>query len=147
MKYTSPNESQTTSIGRQLATMISPGDIITLSGDLGAGKTTFTKGFAEGLGVKKTITSPTFSLMNVYPTDAHPEIDMFVHIDTYRLENEEDLRAIGVEDYLGDPKTIVMIEWPEKKAGILKKFEQVIAVNITNGADDAERVIEVVGIE
>ncbi|OIO18962.1 MAG: tRNA (adenosine(37)-N6)-threonylcarbamoyltransferase complex ATPase subunit type 1 TsaE, partial [Candidatus Magasanikbacteria bacterium CG1_02_41_34] len=92
MEYITHYEEQTKSVGRQLATMISPGDIITLSGDLGAGKTTFTKGFAEGLGVKETITSPTFSLMNVYPTNTKSKIETFVHIDTYRLENQEELR-------------------------------------------------------
>jgi len=127
--------------------MISPASIITLSGDLGAGKTTFTKGFAEGLGVKETITSPTFSLMNVYPVPEHPEIKHFIHIDTYRLEDEEDLLAIGVEDYLGAEGTIVMIEWPEKIPGILKKYKDVVEVKLRNGEDVEERVIEVVGIE
>ena len=146
MEYTSPNESQTKSIGRQLATMISPGSIITLSGDLGAGKTTFTKGFAEGLGVKETITSPTFSLMNVYPVHEHPEIDTFVHIDTYRLKHEEELIGIGVEDYLAADKTVVIIEWPEKISGMLKKYEHVIEVEMKNGESAEERVIEVHGI-
>lgn len=147
MQYTTQYEEQTKSIGRQLATMISPGVIITLSGDLGAGKTTFTKGFAEGLGVKETITSPTFSLMNVYPTHTESEIETFVHIDTYRLEEEEDLLAIGVEDYLEANRTVVMIEWPEKIPGILEKYSHVIEVKIGNGEGVEERVIEVVGIE
>ena len=147
MEYITHYEEQTKSVGRQLATMVSGSAIITLSGDLGAGKTTFTKGFSEGLGVKKTVTSPTFSLMNVYPVQDHQEIEQFVHIDTYRLENEEELRAIGVEEYLGDAKTIVMIEWPEKVAVMLKKYKNVIEVKIGSVEKDDQRIIEVVGIE
>ena len=66
MQYISPSEAQTMSIARQLAAMVKGGDVVMLQGDLGAGKTTFTKGFAEELGVTDTITSPTFSIMNVY---------------------------------------------------------------------------------
>lgn len=144
MKYTTTYEEQTKSVGRQLATMVSGGAVITLSGDLGAGKTTFTKGFAEGLGVRETITSPTFSLMNVYPTDSQTQIKQFVHIDTYRLEEEEDLRAIGAEDYLWDDNTVSIIEWPEKIPSLLAGRD-VIAVTIAH-QDGDERTISVQGI-
>lgn len=139
MNYISPNEEQTKSIGRQLAAMVSGGDIITLSGDLGAGKTTFTKGFAEGLGVTETITSPTFSLMNMYPVSGRPNTTQCVHIDTYRLETEEALLEIGVEDYLADPHTITLIEWPEKIPTILKKYSP-ISVSIQTQSDNTRRI-------
>ena len=144
MKYNTTYEEQTKSVGRQLATMVSAGAIITLSGDLGAGKTTFTKGFAEGLGVTEAITSPTFSLMNVYPTDTQTHITQFVHIDTYRLEEEEDLLAIGVEDSLGAPGTIVIIEWPEKIPNLLSTRE-VISVSIMQNSP-TDRTILIEGI-
>ena len=139
MDYISPNEEQTKSIGRQLAAMISGGAIITLSGDLGAGKTTFTKGFAEGLSITETITSPTFSLLNVYPVSGREDVSECVHIDTYRLENEEDLRAIGVEDYLGAQHTITLIEWPEKIPTLLSKYSQ-ISVSIETQKNNMRRV-------
>ncbi len=140
MKYSTTYEEQTKSIGKQLAAMLSPGDIVVLSGDLGAGKTTFTKGLAEELGVTNTITSPTFSLMNVYPTSSLSDIAELVHIDTYRLENEEDLLAIGVEDYLGAKNTVCIIEWPEKIPNILKKYSP-ISVSIAHEGADARTIL------
>jgi len=104
--------------GKELASKLTGGDIVLLHGDLGAGKTTLTKGIAMGLGVEDEIVSPTFTLMQEYKTqDSRLEdykIKRLVHIDTYRLENEEQLREIGVEDYLGDKETVCVIEWPEK---------------------------------
>lgn len=145
MTYSSPNEAQTKSIARQLTMMLEGGEILTLSGDLGAGKTTFTKGLADGLGVSDTITSPTFSLMNVYPVTNHDQIKTLVHIDTYRLEQEDELLVIGVEDYLADPETVVIIEWPGRVKGLLEKYKT-IDIWIKSKGDD-ERIIEVEGIE
>ncbi len=89
------------------------GDVILLSGELGAGKTTLAKAIAAALGVRETITSPTFTLMNVYPTH-HDGVATFMHMDTYRLEREEELVEIGVTSYLGEPSTICLVEWPER---------------------------------
>ena len=92
-----------------------------LSGDLGSGKTTFVKGLAAAFGLNpETVTSPTFTLMNVYPLKpSYNGADTFVHIDTYRLKNEQELIAIGAEDYLGAPDAISVIEWPEKLTVLL----------------------------
>ncbi len=140
MNYTSPNEEQTKSIGRQLAAMVKGGNIVLLKGDLGAGKTTFTKGFAEGLGISEVITSPTFSLMNVYPVEEHNSIKQLVHIDTYRLEQKDDLLAIGVEDYLGAANTVCIIEWPEKIPTLLKQHTP-ISVSISHEGDHARTIL------
>lgn len=97
------------------------GDIVLLHGDLGAGKTTWVKGLAKGLGIEETIVSPTFTLMSVYPIQAKKNaLQTLVHIDTYRLDNEQQLVDIGVEDYLGAPDTVCVIEWPEKLSSLLK---------------------------
>jgi tRNA threonylcarbamoyladenosine biosynthesis protein TsaE len=121
MKYNPKSEAETIEIGKKIAPDLKPGDIVCLYGDLGAGKTTLVKGLALGLGVKGTITSPTFTLMNVY----RGQTTQLVHIDTYRLKNEQELVDIGVEDYLGAPDTICVIEWPEKIAGLLKNSKRV----------------------
>lgn len=105
--------------GKNLATKLNGGDILLLVGELGAGKTTLVKGLATGLKIQFEITSPTFTLMNTYPVDSD-KIKTLVHIDTYRLKDEEELLEIGVEDYLGKTDTVCIIEWPEKIAGLLK---------------------------
>jgi len=117
MKYIAKNESETVSIGRNIANMLNAGDILCLYGDLGAGKTTLVKGIARGLGIKKQITSPTFALMNIYPIKPAK----LVHVDTYRLKDEQELVDIGIEDYLGVSDAICIIEWPEKMKKLLKK--------------------------
>lgn len=114
---------QTINIGKQISQTINGGDILLLSGDLGAGKTTLAKGIAEGLGISSDIKSPTFTLMNVYNVKAKKQeiIKTFVHIDTYRLKDEQELVDIGIEDYLGKSDCVCVIEWPEKISGLLNE--------------------------
>ncbi len=118
MEYLSNSNEQTLEIGQQIASTLVGGDILLMYGDLGAGKTTLTKGIAKGLGVDNDITSPTFTLMNMYPV-AGGKIKQLVHIDTYRMEDAQELLDIGVEDYLGSPDTVTIIEWPEKIESLL----------------------------
>lgn len=118
MKINCKNISKTLELAQEVATSLKGGDILALSGELGTGKTSFTKGLAMKLGVFEEIKSPTFTLMNVYKLNG--QIKRFVHIDTYRLENEKQLIEIGAEDYIGDKSTVTVIEWPEKIAGLLK---------------------------
>ena len=85
-----------------------------MSGDLGAGKTVFAKGFAEGLGITAPVVSPTFTLMQVYESGRLP----LCHMDAYRLEEEEELEAVGGHEYFGGPG-VCLVEWPENVAGLL----------------------------
>lgn len=118
---TSSSSQETQRIGKDLAFQLTGGDIVLLHGELGAGKTTFVKGLAEGLGIKDDILSPTFTLLNIYKIqDSGFRIQTLVHIDTYRLKNEQELVDIGVEDYLGADDAICVIEWPEKLPNLLK---------------------------
>lgn len=119
MEIITKTTEETTEFGKKLTTQLKGGDILLLEGELGAGKTTLVKGLASGLGIQNEITSPTFTLMNIYPVNSD-KIKTLVHIDTYRLKDEEELVEIGAEDYLGQPDTLCIVEWPEKIAGLLK---------------------------
>jgi tRNA threonylcarbamoyladenosine biosynthesis protein TsaE len=111
--FVSHSISQTQRCGSQLAQHLTPGVIILLEGDLGAGKTTFTKGIAYGLGVEGYVNSPTFTLVNEY----EGRLPVY-HLDCYRLESGREALDFGIEEYLyGDGVTI--IEWPERISDIL----------------------------
>jgi len=89
------------------------GGVIYLTGDLGAGKTSFVQGFAQGLGISHKIQSPTFILMREYDIPDANQKKMF-HLDLYRLEQVEDLNSLGIDEILTHPDNIVLIEWPER---------------------------------
>ena len=100
--------------------------VVALSGDLGAGKTTFAQGFAKGLGVKEMIKSPTFVILKRYkiPTSyklqATSCLKYFYHLDCYRLKSAQDARSIGLPEILKNPENLVLIEWPERIEKALK---------------------------
>lgn len=95
--------------------------VVCLYGDLGSGKTTFVQGLAKGLGVSRRISSPTFIIVRTYQLSTNNEhtTNSFYHIDLYRCETESDLKGIGMQEILADPKNIVVIEWPEKLGFLL----------------------------
>jgi tRNA threonylcarbamoyladenosine biosynthesis protein TsaE len=92
--------------------------VVGLSGELGAGKTTFTQALATKLGVSSEVVSPTFVIMKRYPTK-HPLFSTLIHIDAYRLENAEELAHLGFETWCNTPKTLIVIEWPERVSAVL----------------------------
>lgn len=95
--------------------------VIALSGELGAGKTTFAQGFLKAMGAKEPFTSPTFVIMKRYdlPVSKHG-IERVYHVDAYRVE-ENDLRAQGFLEWANDPLGVVLLEWPERAAGLVPK--------------------------
>lgn len=102
------SEQDTFEFGRRLGKKAASGEIYTLIGDLGAGKTVFTKGFAEGLGIRETVNSPTFTIVQVYEEGRLP----FYHFDVYRIGNIEEMDEIEYEDYFfGDG--VCLIEWAD----------------------------------
>ncbi len=124
--YITHSTHETRAIGKDLAKILQGGDILILKGPLGAGKTAFTKGIAEGLGITKEVTSPTFTIMSVYEVPGHDTIKEFVHVDTYRVESYEELLEIGFDEYLGKQDTITIIEWPEKVEKLLENRKLVV---------------------
>ena len=103
----SPQE--TRALGCRLAGLLQPGDVLLLLGDLGAGKSELTRGVAEGLGVTATVTSPSFTILNVYDDGSIP----LYHFDWYRLESAEELYEMGMDEYLGGDG-VAVVEWPSQ---------------------------------
>ncbi len=125
---------ETIALGRKIGALLHKGDIIAMQGTLAAGKTTITKGIAEALGVKDTITSPTFCLISEYAG----KMPLY-HMDVYRLDGAEDFINLGVDDMLYG-KGVCIIEWSEKIMTELPK--KTIVLRITPGKDD-DRTIEI----
>lgn len=92
--------------------------VIALSGDLGAGKTTLTQAIARALGVTESLQSPTFVIMKRYET-SHDVYGQLIHMDAYRLSGKEELEKLGWNEWVMDPKTLIVIEWPEQVPGLL----------------------------
>ena len=107
MRTASPNE--TRALGRSLAQKLQPGDVLLLLGNLGAGKSEMTRGIAEGLGVSGPVTSPSFTILNVYDDGRIP----LYHFDWYRLESAEELYEMGMDEYLGGDG-VAVVEWPSQ---------------------------------
>ena len=110
--------------------------LVTLSGELGAGKTSFTQGIAQELGVEEPITSPTFVLEKIYdlPNDKH--FARLVHIDAYRLEGERSLVPLGFDDLYADPQNLIMLEWPELVESQLPKADVSVTLRVSGEGRD-----------
>ena len=130
----------TEKLAKLIASKMKGGEVILLNGDLGCGKTAFARGFINSFGVKEAITSPTFTIVNKY-TSSKGNI---YHFDMYRLEDEEEALAAGLDELIDEAGAIKLIEWPEKTAGILPN--DVIEINITK-IDDNSRSFDIKGID
>lgn len=106
--------------------------IILLEGDLGAGKTTFTQQLGEYLGIKEIITSPTFTIQKIYPLE-HPDFDQMVHIDAYRIESQDEVGPLRIEETLKMPRTIVCIEWPKNISDVIPSNAKKLQISIVEG--------------
>lgn len=109
-EYLLKSEEDTILLGQQVAQTLPSGAILALSGDLGAGKTTFVQGLARGLEIKDPIQSPTFSILNIYPG--------LYHFDLYRLKNSADFLGLGFDEYF-EKDGVCAIEWPERIPSLL----------------------------
>ena len=136
MEYCSNSVAETEELGAQLAARLRPGDVVAYTGDLGAGKTAFTRGIARGLGIPERVTSPTFTSVHEYEGGRLP----LFHFDLYRLGDPEELFDIGWEDYLARGG-VCAVEWSENVAGALE--DEPIRVDIRRGAHDGQRMISI----
>lgn len=133
-----PTEEEMLKLGQNLATVLTAGDIVYLLGNLGAGKTTLARGIARGLGFKGRVTSPTFTLMNIY--NGTPPI---YHFDFYRLQGGE-VEDLGLEDYL-EREGISLIEWPPLKEADLPQEALLVEIKLKDDDYDKERLVHIWG--
>lgn len=138
--FHSHSPEETEAIGAQLAANAVPGQVIAFTGDLGAGKTAFCRGFLRQLGYTGRVTSPTFAIVNEYDTAAF----RVCHFDMYRILDEDMLYDIGWDDYL-DGDAILLIEWSENVSGALPDDRTM--VEILHGDTENSRIITIHGGE
>lgn len=137
-KYTTKTADETELLGRNLAKELQPQDVVYLYGDLGSGKTTFTKGIAKGLGVTARIISPTFVVARTHKTADH-KIKTLYHLDLYRLKNSTEVLGVNINDYLDDTFGVVVIEWPELSTKLINKK----SINVRFAIKDKGREITI----
>ena len=132
MQFITNSPAETEAVGAALSKILHPGAILAYRGDLGAGKTAFTRGLARGLGVSDPVTSPTYTIVNEYLGGRLP----LFHFDMYRLHSSDDLWDIGWEDYL-DRGGICAVEWSENVADAM---EDAIIITIEKLGDETRRI-------
>ena len=138
MEFITHSAAETEALGAKLAAVLQPGDVIAYLGDLGAGKTAFTRGLARGLGIVEAVTSPTYTLVNEYLDGRLP----LFHFDMYRLRDADELFDLGWEDYLAR-QGFCAVEWSEN---VWEALENPITVQIrTDAEDEALRRITITG--
>jgi tRNA threonylcarbamoyladenosine biosynthesis protein TsaE len=133
-EQTTTSEQETATVGRELAATLSAGDVVLLIGDLGAGKTAFVKGLAEGLGIgRDAVSSPTFTLIQEYRGGRLP----LFHVDLYRLNDAREIDDLGLDE-IADAG-VLAIEWAEKLPARLRP-PRVVSVRLTHGDGDARTI-------
>ncbi|MDA8070800.1 MAG: tRNA (adenosine(37)-N6)-threonylcarbamoyltransferase complex ATPase subunit type 1 TsaE [Actinomycetota bacterium] len=128
----------TRAVGRALAVLSQPGDVVVLAGDLGAGKTTLAQGFATGLGVTDPVTSPTFALMRQYRCALAP-VQALLHLDLYRLDRLAEVADLGVAQ-LVEEDAVALVEWGDVATSVLG--DDLLTVWLRPGAEPGERIVE-----
>lgn len=136
MKKIIQHEEETKEFGIALASLLRPGDVVALIGDLGTGKTALTKAIAEGLGITALITSPTFTIVQEYHDGKLP----LYHFDVYRIGEIEEMEELGYEEYFFG-KGVCVIEWADLIAEILP--EESIVIEIAYGNTESERIYQI----
>jgi len=139
--FTSASEDDTHSIAAHFAAHLQPGDVVALSGELGAGKTEFVRGICNYFHVEDIVTSPTFSIINLYHGQTKSgESLRIVHVDLYRLKNKQELQTIGLDEWLALPDAIKLIEWPEKANGTLNMQHYHITIWTLPGLEERRQI-------
>jgi tRNA threonylcarbamoyladenosine biosynthesis protein TsaE len=133
MTVITQSAAETRELGSRLAEKLKAGDVILLEGELGAGKSELARGVAKGLGVQETVTSPSFTILNVYESGRIP----LYHFDWYRLESEEELYELGMDEYLGGDG-IALVEWPGRCPEAVP--EDCLRIRITAEGESTRRI-------
>jgi tRNA threonylcarbamoyladenosine biosynthesis protein TsaE len=129
---------QTRALAGAVAAACTPGDVLLLAGDLGAGKTTFAQGFGAGLGVTEPVTSPTFTLVRQYPVEGEGPVRTLLHADVWRLDHLHEIVDLGLAELVEDG-AVALVEWGDAAEPVLGA--DALAVNLDAGGTDEQRVI------
>ena len=135
----SRTEAETEALGAGLARRLKPGSVVLLYGDLGAGKTVFSRGFARGLGITEPVSSPTYTIVQEYEL---PSGGRLYHMDLYRISDEHAALGFGVDEFLSDGDALALVEWPERIAGLLP--DDAVRVELKHLSEN-EREIRICG--
>ena len=127
--------SETRELGVRLAEQLKAGDVILMDGELGAGKSELARGVAKGLGVQETVTSPSFTILNVYESGRVP----LYHFDWYRLESAEEIFELGMDEYLGGDG-VALVEWPDRCPDAIP--EDFLRIRIEATGENTRRITE-----
>lgn len=136
MELKTKSSGETQNAAKEFAAWLRAGDVILLRGEMGVGKTVFTKGLCRALGVEDYVTSPTFTVVNEYEGKAFP----IYHFDLYRIEDEDELLEIGFEEYL-QSGGVCIIEWPQNGQRYLPEHRYEVELKKEDGANDRTIVI------
>ena len=135
VQYTSLCESDTEAVGAEVARNCPRGTVIILDGDLGAGKTVFSRGFARELGIDEPVSSPTYTIVQEYEL---PEKGRLYHLDLYRINGVSAALAFGVDEFLNDPSSYALVEWPERIEGIIP--EDAVKVTLKHAGNEQREI-------
>lgn len=135
MSFISNSETDTEKFAFELARTLPPGTVITLDGDLGAGKTVFARGFARGLGITEPVSSPTYTIVQEYNL---PQKGRLYHLDLYRISGVQAALAFGVDEFLDDPEAYALVEWPERIDGIIP--EDALHIQIKHTGNESREI-------
>ena len=136
--FISRSEAETEAAGAELARGLTLGAVVLLCGDLGAGKTVFSRGFARGLGVVEPVSSPTYTIVQEYELAGGNRL---YHMDLYRISDEHAALGFGVDEFLSEPGAISLVEWPERISGLLP--DDAVRVELKHRSE-TEREIRIV---
>lgn len=142
--FTSNSTEETKKIAQTIIGNLFHKNIITLHGDLGAGKTTLTQFIAQHLNINQHIQSPTFTLFKTYNITGNTNFNELCHVDAYRLDENSNLDDLGITDYLNTPTTLTIIEWPERINNLLSQYSsQTQEISLELGEHEQQRHINI----
>lgn len=141
--YHSASEDETNMLGRKFAARLRAGEIVSLSGEIGAGKTEFVKGICERFGVESIVSSPTFTIINQYfGSDENGDELTIYHVDLYRVASADDLAEIGFQECMYAENALKLVEWPENAGDIMPRVDWDISI-VFDGDNDNKRIVTV----
>ena len=139
MFFISQQPESTVEFGKKIASLLKPGMVVALDGDLGTGKTVISRGIARGLGVTSPVTSPTFTVAQEYQLSDNR---FLYHLDMYRIDDENSALAFGIDEFLFAPNAITIVEWPERINRLLEDDQRLLSIHLRH-INEIQRRLEI----